>query len=206
METVFNINNTSLSENEFKIGITDNSDIEMVYTEEKNRVAFAIGGELWEYYLTENIATKVFSFWDSNPKNINAAYNQHGYRIINLSENGDMDFMVYGYMNRGDYEGCVGIVLYKYYDAEKRIEEQLFIPLETTYQILKENLDHFCYVSGGNVFYFSVSNVIYSYDTVAKRMTVIAKQVADGDYCYVEGAGLLAWQGNSNDAKSKKFF
>lgn len=204
METVFNIKNTSLSENEFKVGITDNSDIEMLYTEEKNRVAFAIGGELWEYYLTENIATKVFSFWDSNPENINAAYNQHGYRIINLNENGDMDFMVYGYMNRGDYEGCVGIVLYKYYDAEKRIEEQLFIPLETTYQILKENLDHFCYVNGGNVFYFSISNVIYSYDTVAKKMTVIAKQVADGDYCYVEGAGLLAWQGNSNDAKSKE--
>lgn len=204
METVFDIENTSLSENQFKVGITDNSDIEMVYTEEKNRVAFVIGGELWEYYLTENMATKVFSFWDSNPENVNAAYNQHSYRIINLEENGDMDFMVYGYMNRGDYEGCVGIILYKYYDGEKRIEEQLFIPLETTYQILKENLDRFCYVNDGNVFYFSISNVIYSYDIVAKKMTVIAKQVAEGDYCYVEGAGILAWQGNSNDAKSKK--
>lgn len=204
METVFNIENTSLSENEFKVGITDNSDIEMVYTAEKNRVAFVIGKELWEYYLTENSATKVFSFWDSNPENVNASYNQHGYRIINLEENGDMDFMVYGYMNRGDYEGCVGIILYKYYEVEKRIEEQVFIPLETTYQILKENMDRFCYVNDGNVFYFSISNVIYSYDTVAKKLTVIAKQVAEGDYCYVEGAGILAWQSNSNDAESKK--
>lgn len=204
METTFNIKNTSVSESEFKVGITDNSNIEMLYTEEKNRVAFVIGGELWEYYLTENMATKVFSFWDSNPEDVNASYNQHDYRIINLKENGDMDFMVYGYMNRGDYEGCVGIVLYKYYEAEKRIEEQIFIPLETTYQILKENLDRFSYVNDGNVFYFSISNVIYAYDTVVKKMTVIAKQVAEGDYCYVEGAGILAWQNSSNDTKSEK--
>lgn len=206
MESMFDMNNTSLTANEFKVGITDNNKIEMLYTKEKNRVAFVVSGELWEYYLTENSASKVFSFWNQDVKNVNSSYDQYGYRIINLKENGDMDFMVYGYMNRGDYEGCVGIVLYKYYEAEKRVEEQVFIPMETTFQILKENLDKFSYVSEGNTFYFSISNVIYSYDVVAKKLTAIAKQVAEGDYCYVEGANLLAWQSNSNDEKSKKIW
>lgn len=204
METLFDIEDTSISESEFKIGITPKSNIEMLYNQEKNRLAFAVGGELWSYNLTENKATRVFSFMDTAQLEECSSYNQHAFRVIKLKNNGDMDFMVYGYMNRGDYEGCVGLILYKYFEAEKRVEEQLFIPMETTYQILKENLDQFSYVSDGNIFYFAVSNVIYSYDLVAKRLSVIAKQVAEGDYCYVEEAGVLAWQENSNDVKSKE--
>lgn len=204
METLFDINNTSLAESEFKIGITGNSQIEMAYNEDKSRMAFVSGGELWAYYLTENTATRVFSFRRDSEDYIRAAYDQHDIRIINIDESGNMDFMVYGYMNEGDYEGCVGIVLYKFYESEKRIEEQVFIPLETTYQILKENLDPFTYVSEGGTFYFSIQNMIYSYDLVAKKLNVIAKDVAEGDYCYVENAGLLAWQSNSNDTKSKE--
>ena len=36
--------------------------------------------------------------------------------------------MVYGYMNRGEYEGRVGIVLYRYDSLFDRIEEQIYIP------------------------------------------------------------------------------
>lgn len=204
MDSLFDINNTSLTESEFKLGITGNSNIDLVYNEDKSRVAFVTQGELWSYYLTENAVTRVFSFRRDSEDYIRAAYDQHDIRIINIDEQGNMNFMVYGYMNKGDYEGCVGIVLYKFYEAERRIEEQVFIPLETTYQILKENLDSFAYVSEGDTFYFSMQNVIYSYDLVAKKLAVIAKDVAEGDYCYVEGAGILAWQENSNDTKSKE--
>ena len=202
METLFDIHATSVSESDFKLGILENSNIPLKYSQDKSRMAFVASRELWMYSLNENIATKVFSF-NREEDYIWSAYDQHAIRIINIDTVGNMDFMVYGYMNAGDYEGCVGIVLYRYYAEEKRLEEQVFIPLDTTYQILKENLDPFCYVSDGNVFYFAMDHVIYSYDIVAKRLKVIAKDVEEGNYCYVEQDGVLAWQKNSNDKNSR---
>lgn len=204
METVFDINATSVSESDFKIGLLENPQIPLAYSQDKSRMAFVSSRELWMYNLNENTATKVFAFRNQEDDFVWESYDQHNIRIINIDNAGNMDFMVYGYMNAGDYEGCVGIVLYKYYAGEKRLEEQVFIPLDTTYQILKENLDPFCYVSEGNVFYFAMDHVIYSYDIVAKKMKIIAKDVEEGNYCYVEQDGVLAWQKNSNDKKSKK--
>lgn len=202
MQTAFSVDNTSLSTSQFKLGITDPKTTQVVYSEDKSQMAFVSAGELWSYFLNENQLARVFSFRGDSEDYLRAAYDQHDIKIIKIDNDGNMDFMVYGYMNSGDYEGCVGILWYKYYSAGKRIEEQVFIPMETTYQIMKENLDSFSYVSNGDIFYFSIENVIYAYDVVSKQLKVIAKDVADGDYCYVESVGLLAWQSNSDDNNS----
>ena len=204
MDTLFSMENTNTSTKQFKIGITDPSFTQVEYSPEEHHMAFVQAGELWKYSLVENTAVRVFSFKGESEDYLRAAYDQHNVRIINVDDEGNINFMVYGYMNTGDYEGCVGVIWYKYYEAEKRMEEQVFIPMETTYQILKEDLDSFCYVSEADVFYFSVKNVIYCYDAVAKEVKVIAKNVSEGDYCFVTKSGLLAWQSNSDDSQSKE--
>ena len=206
MESLFSMDHIDKSNNRIHLGIGDKQEEQVVYSNDTSRMAFVTGGELWSYSFAANTMYRVFSFRQDSQDYERAAYDQHNIKIINLDDDGNMNFMVYGYMNTGDYEGCVGILWYKYFAGEQRIEEQVFIPMETTYQILKENLDEFTYVSDGDVFYFSVENVIYCYDVVSKQVKVVAKNVAEGDYCYVKGenTGLLAWQDNSDDAVSKK--
>lgn len=206
MESLFSVDQIDKTNNRIHLGIGDKAENQVVYSENTSRMAFVTNGELWSYSFPENTMYRVFSFRQDSEDYERAAYDQHDIKIVNLDDDGNMNFMVYGYMNTGDYEGCVGILWYKYYASEQRMEEQVFIPMETTYQILKENLDDFTYVSNGDVFYFSVENVIYYYDVVSKEVKVVAKNVAEGDYCYVKGdnTGLLAWQSNSNDAASKK--
>ena len=204
MQTLYDVDTTSVKQSECKLGITDPETVQVKYSDDENRMAFVSAGELWEYALSENTVYRVFSFRGADEDYIRGAYNQHNVRIMNLDNDGNMDFMVYGYMNAGDYEGCVGIVWYKYYAAEQRIEEQVFIPMETTYQMLKENLDPFSYVSDGGVFFFAVDHTIYSYDAVSKQLKTIADNVQEQNYCYVEDAGVLAWQSDSNDTRSQK--
>lgn len=206
MESLFSLDQIDKANNRIQLGIGDKADEQVVYSGDSSRMAFVTAGELWSYSFPENTMYRVFSFRQDSEDYDRAAYDQHDVKIINLDDDGNMNFMVYGYMNAGDYEGCVGILWYKYYAGEQRIEEQVFIPMETTYQILKENLDEFTYVSDGDVFYFSVENMIYYYDVVSKQVKVVAKNVAEGDYCYVksDNTGLLAWQSDSNDATSTK--
>lgn len=204
MEALFDIEKTSVKKSEFKIGITGNSNIAYKTNANNSKLAFVREGELWYYHLTENKAVRVFSFRNEQEDYIRNAYNQHDIRILDMDEEGNINFMVYGYMNRGDYEGSVGAVVYKFYANEKQLEELVYIPLETTYQVLKENLDEFNYISQGDVFYFSIQNVIYSYSIVAKRLNIIAENISSDNFCMVEEGHYIAWQNSSNTKKAKK--
>ncbi len=198
MESVFDMELTSLKESEFKLGITNQPDTDLVTSSDNNKLSFVRQRELWYYNLAENSAVKVFSFRQENTDYVRDVYDEHDVRILSMDDDGNIDFMVYGYMNRGVYEGRVGIVLYKYYSGENRIEELLYIPMNVTYQILKEELDSFSYVNQLDVFYFILNHKIYAYSLITKELTVIASGVGAEDFVVSKEEHYIAWQ-NSGD-------
>jgi uncharacterized protein YvpB len=200
MESAFDINLTSLTKSEFKIGITNQPDVELITSSDDNKLAFVRQRELWYYNLAENSATKVFSFRQSNTDYIRDTYQEHNVRILNMDDDGNIDFMVYGYMNRGVYEGKVGIALYKFYSAENRIEEIVYVPMNVPYQILKEELNEFSYVNQLGIFYFTLNHTIYSYNFITKGINIIASNVDSDNFVVSKEEHYIAWQ-NSNNIK-----
>lgn len=200
--SVFSKENIDVKNGKFDLGVTDEERTAVTYSEDRSRMAWSKDGELWEYSTTENSLNQVFSFRRDSEDYTRACYDQHDVRIVKLSDDGNLDFLVYGYMNSGDYEGCVGILWYKYYEADQRVEEQVFIPMDTTYQILKENLDDFSCVNSANVLFFCVDGSLYYYDQVAKQLRKIAENMNESKYCYVKSAGVLAWQMAAKDKEA----
>ncbi len=49
-------------------------------------------------------------------------------------------------MNCGDYEGRVAVILYITTCQKILFTERVYIPLETTFQQLKEDFGKYCYV------------------------------------------------------------
>jgi uncharacterized protein YvpB len=119
-----------------------------------------------------------------------------------MDDEGNIDFMVYGYMNRGVYEGRVCIVFYKYYIGEDRIEEVLYIPMDITYQLLKEEIENFSYVNGQNVFYFNFKNTIYSYNLITKNLSVISSDISSDNYIVSVSKHFIAWEDNKDGRKT----
>lgn len=198
MEALFDIDLFSLVKSEIKLGISGDKDLELVTTLDNNKLCFVRQGALWYYNLAENQAVKVYSFMEENkPDYIREGYDQHDIRILNLSEEGNIDFLVYGYMNRGDYEGKVGIILYKFYARENRIEEQVYIPMGATYQMIKEDLKDFNYVNQKGVYFFAMVDGIYSYNIAARKLTQIAKDIKNENYIMPAGGNYIAWQDSS---------
>lgn len=193
MEELFDIEKTSVSKSDFKIGIANEENVELVTNADGSKIAFIREGALWYYSLAENKAVCVFSFLSDKEDYLRNAYDQHSIRIVNMDDSGNIDFTVYGYMNRGDYEGKTGLLLYRFYADSNRIEERVYIPLETSYEILKEDISGFNYVSGKGTFYFTVNNKVYSYNIAARRLNTVASGVSEENFAVLEGAGAIAW-------------
>lgn len=195
MESVFDVDLTSMAKSEFKIGITRETNMKLFTSAENNNLAFVRQNALWYYDLEQNRAVRVFSFLDEDEDYVREGYDQHAIRILDMDEEGNIDFAVYGYMNSGDYEGKVALVLYRFTAATNQIEELVYIPLETTYQMLKEEVAGFSYVSINDTFYFTVNSTLYAYDIVAKQLKTVAGSVNENNFAAMIEAGghAAAW-------------
>ncbi|MFA9464750.1 MAG: hypothetical protein ACERKN_10730 [Velocimicrobium sp.] len=201
MESLFDIDLTSLAKSEFKIGVTNEKNMQIITSAENGKVSFVHGGELWYYNLPENRAIRVFSFRNQGEDYLRDDYDQHDIQILSMDDGGNMDFIVYGYMNRGDYEGKVALVLYHYSADTNRIKELVYIPLETTYQMLKEDMSDFSYVSQKGVFYFTIQDCVYSYNISSKKLKTIVNSANKNSFTVMKESHGIAWI-DKDDAKT----
>lgn len=193
-EALFEPENASLSQSDLKIGITAGDGPELYPNSDHSMVSFVRNGGLYCYSLAENTISTVFSSLTEQTDRMYGQQEAYDIRVVKVEENGDITFLVNGYMNRGVYEGRVGLFVYRYYHAQKRLEELIYIPVNTTYQILKEELGAFAYLNEYDVFYFMVDRSLYAYNLITEELREIAAGIKDGDYVYSVTGRYMAYQ------------
>ena len=206
METVYDVTNTSLIRDEFKLGISKDDRIRAGASDNRKYIAFVYGRELYQYDIEKNLMTCVFSFKGGSRDYSRELYDQHDIRLVRIHDNGNVDFVVYGYMNRGEYEGRVGIILYRYIASGRRIEEQMYIPVNTTFQLLDADFEDFVYLSDKDVLYFSLYDAIYAYDLTTKKLETLAVDVPADNLVFCGESSYIAWQDARSDLEATRIY
>lgn len=205
MESFFNIDQIETITNDIKLGITNNGpDMDLVSSSDQMKLSFVLNRELWYFNRVNQTGVKVFSFRQDESDYIRDTYDNHNVQIINMDDDGNIDFLVYGYMNRGAYEGYVGMVLYRFYSLDNRIEELTYIPIDTPYQFLKEMVEDFNYVSQLETFYFHLNDTVYGYNLITKKLTEIASNIDMDSFIFSREGQYIAWEDKSDSADNKK--
>lgn len=200
MEALFNPDFISIKKNELKIGISNATGLEIISSDKNRKFAFVRNGSLWYYNMPEDKLHKVFSY-ENKKRNLNMEnFGQHDIKLLKLNDDGTISFLVYGYINSGDYEGRVGIVLYDYVPEDNRIVERVYIPLATTFEQLKQDLGDFCYVNNKNIFYFSLNDIVYAYNISSKRYELLTEDAQKDNFAMLKEAKCFVW---SNTEGSK---
>jgi len=193
-EAIFDITKASLSRSELKIGVADAEQVQLYPNSDHSMAAFVRNGSLYCYSLAENSIVTVFPSAYGSYERMCGQKEVYDIRVLKMEGNGDMTFLVSGYMNRGVYEGRVGLFVYRYYKEAQRLEELIYIPVNTTYQILKEELGEFSYLNEYDVFYFMVNRGVYAYNLITEELRTIASDVREGDYVYSVNERFMAYQ------------
>lgn len=114
---------------------------------EVSSVAFVTGGSLWEYNETSAKLSRVFSFELEDRTDPRGGNTDHRIRLLRVSESGDVDFLVSGYMSRGPHEGRCGVSVC-HYDAESgNVRELSFFETQMDHARLEADLAKLCAVS-----------------------------------------------------------
>lgn len=193
VDQVFQGSQESYAGKRIMLGITNENMVGVKASPGNQVLAFRANRELWSYDQRDRRAVKIFSFRDNREED-RGSYQQHDIKILKVEDNGDMDFLVYGYMNQGNHEGYLGITGYRYDESENAIEEQFFIPVKTTYEQLGSDLAQLTYRSSAEMLYLYVDHAIYGIDLNSNEYLVVADALAGGNYAVSSDQTRIAWQ------------
>lgn len=195
LEAEFDVKLTSVQKNQLKIGITNDTGMDIMVCDKLKQMFFAREGNLYCYDMGQekNTVTKLYSAFSENASYEYRQGGEQNIRLLKTDEEGNVYFAVYGYFPRGQYEGKVAIVLYEYVQEEKRLQELVYLPMDTTYQQLKQDFNDYGYVSERNIYYFLVANVVYSYNMESRRLTKIAENVTDTGFKIIRKSHCFVW-------------
>lgn len=194
MNQVVDVSNQILTHTGIELGIVP-KDTPYKINDDGTIVGFIQERELWSYDKEEDSLALVFSFRDSEKKDDRNLYDQHAIRIISMDKTGNMSFVVYGYMNRGEHEGRVGAAIY-YFDITKNVvEEKAFIPSDKSFTIAEDELGKLVYYNNEeNLLYVLVDGVLYKVDLEEGNKEKVARNLGEKQYVVSEDGHLLAYQ------------
>jgi len=175
MNQIFRGENASFFDNYIELGIRSGN-VEYQANETGTTVAFVQEGELWSYNETENTLAKVFSFRGYEGIDNRENYGEHDIKIVRIDEAGSLDYIVYGYMNRGNHEGEVGIEVNHYDSLSNTNEELAFISSDKAYEVMKSELGQMMYVTEGGELYLMVDGSVYGIDLSTLEMKELIKE------------------------------
>lgn len=197
MEQYFTPVSENVYTNNINVGITediDNAISDCVEDSSGKRVCFVRSGELWEYYSAENRLTRIFSFRSEDETDVRTNRPEHDIRIAKIDNEGNVTFMVYGYMSRGQHEGETGISVCRYNEAECNVKELLYIPYDKSFDRLKESFGGICYLNPSNWLYFILEGKLYSIDLGSREYTVLLGDLEEGSYVTNKAGNTLVMQ------------
>lgn len=193
MQQFLNPKDAIYSKNKIELGIT-NEDIKLVESDGGNVFAFVNANKLYAYNVTEHKFARLYGFYDEDNADYRTIYNAHDIKILNVDETGNIEFMVYGYMNRGRHEGKIGVQIYRYSGLHNTIEEEIFIPYKDSYDILKKEVEQLSYVNKRGAFYLMLDGCIYAVNLESKQYETIVSGLTEREFRVSDSGRMLAWQ------------
>lgn len=178
------------------LGIMNEDQIDVKRSPNRKIYAFRVNRELWSYAADErsNRAVKVFSFRGDDRNDARENDSRHDIRLLQVDDDGSMDFLVYGYMSRGNHEGQLGIAGYRYEASDNALEELFFIPAQTSFEELAEDLNRLAYLTEGDMLYLMAGDAVYGIDLKSRENMVVADALREGSYAVSADFSRIAWQ------------
>ena len=180
----------------FLLGLQEDGSVQMMrggdYT------AFAVNGELYCYAAKEQKLTRVFSFRKHGEHELRTFRSDDSIRIMEVTEAGNIDFTVSGYMNGGIREGMSGAVYYTWQAENGTLKENMAIASDKAPALVKEDAAKLFMRGNGHFLYFCMDRQIIAMDITSGETAILVDRGEFGSLVLNENGTAFAWQPGSD--------
>lgn len=206
MSQLFDEKKEVYNNNKISLGIQGAEQVKLTECDGGNIFAFVVGNRLFSYNVADNKLALLFSFQNEDNDDRRTVYDKHKIKVLNVDEAGNVQFVVYGYMNRGHHEGENGVQVNYYNSSQNMIEEMIFVPYTKSPELLEQDMDRLSFAGNNGRFYMMVDSTIYEMNLSSKQCRIIAANLNSDCFRVSENGKMLAWiEGGRYAAQSMQF-
>lgn len=155
-------------------------------------VAFAQAGELWLYEIAGNKLYRIFSLQDIEREDKRSFMQDYEIHILQVDEKGAVDFVVYGYCNRGTYEGKVCMQLCSYTKTSNTYEIRYVLEDTCSAQLFCRQIQKLTYLAESD-FYYYYQKGVHHLDLRTGQETMLAEDVEMQALAVSDDGRKIAW-------------
>lgn len=204
MEQIFDGTNQNISSTRINLGLDSDLNIEYSYSTTGSFISFVKERNLWLMDMNNNNVTNIFSFESGSDNDVRDVFDENNIEIVSTDSDGNVLFIVYGYMNRGAHEGKVGTGLYRYTRKDNKVNELVFAPTTKPYHIMKDSIGNFAYIKDDSLLYMMIDDAIYTITFDSNEYVQLVSGLKKGNYIISDDENIIAWHENTeiNGAES----
>lgn len=184
------------------LGVTSPG-VEMTESDGGNVLAFVNENRLFSYNISNNKFAYLFGFYDEEHADRRTMYQSHGIKILNVDEMENVQFLIYGYMNRGRHEGEAGIQVYYYNSMLNTIEEQVFIPDNRSYEMIKTDVETLSFADNDGQVYLMLSGNVYEINLETKKYKTMIAGLEEESYKISDSNRMIVWASEEDEVSSE---
>lgn len=201
---IFTGNEGAFSGKRIVLGISDETGLGTVKSPDSRYILFKVNGNLWRYDQSDHRIMCVFTFSNGDTDDVRSSYGDHDVQILRAGDDGSADFLVYGYMNRGSYEGQTGVIFYRYDAGSNTVQEKFFIPVVQEFEKLKKDIEQLAYVSPGEMVYLMLNGNVFGIDLSSNESISVAQGLTEGTFAVSHDGSRMAWQEKREDTRDER--
>lgn len=202
MTEVFEMDLAAFNNNKIDLGIR-NADVELAESEDGGAFAFVSANRLFCYNSNNNRFSQLFAFYTKDHEDERTFYNQNDIRVLSVDEAGNVQFAVYGYMNRGTHEGKMGVAVYLFNGVLNTIEEEAFIPYNRSFATLESDVERLMYLNSNEELFVYLGGSIFCINLNDNSYTVVAKDLAQESFKVSESGRIVVWPEGEDPDRSQ---
>lgn len=197
---IFDTQNFRFQDKSLLLGVDSAEQMQSQCSGNKEYYAFSKGNALYRLN-SEGVLTRIFTYLTEENNRFRGDFLSHGIRLMDVKDNGDVDFLVYGYISRGRHEGYTGIVFYTYDNSDNTVVENFFLPLQENKEELEESLHSLAYYAGNKMFYLYYGGTVYGIDTNSFEVLTLASALKEGELSSSEDGQYLAYDEKNGESE-----
>lgn len=197
MEQIFDGSNQNVSTTRINLGLDSDMNVEYSYSDTGSYISFVKERNLWLMDMNNNNITNIFSFESGSDHDVRDVFDENDIEIVSTDLEGNVLFIVYGYMNRGGHEGKVGTGLYRYTREDNKVTELVFVPTTKPYHIMRESIGNFAYIKEDTLLYMMIGDAIYTITFDSNEYVQLVSGLKKGNYIISDDENIIAWHENT---------
>ena len=193
MNQIFEESDDAFTGDTIFLGIQDPDSVQLMECDGGEIVAFVTGNRLYVYNAADYKMALLFSFYETGKPDDRTLYDKHKIKVLSVDETGNVQFIVYGYMNRGRHEGETGVQINRYNSAQNVLEELTFIPYEKSPELLMLEIDKLSVAGNMNKCYLMIDGTAYELDLERKDSQVLVDNLQENSFKVSDQAKMFVW-------------